>query len=257
MLYIYFREVFTSAARSSWKAANGIAGAAIAGFGLIWPGIWKFTSRVDWWADATDWIGSFLIYAGIAWIIIFVVHLVFLAPFQLWRVENDRSVALAENGQPSNDRAQKVIEHDRKLAARIREIFPENQKQKLVSDLINEHAYLDVQGNRLGDAVNFLNAAETHFLDDVLENCAKALADAGTELLQFLGLKFFIYPREQRQSPIRYVMQPNWNIDREGSGSEEQMEKYDALTTDLDRKVAEMSARYDQLIKSFHAQLFE
>jgi hypothetical protein len=255
MLEAYLKESLTIAARSSWRAANGLFGAAIAGAALIWPGVQQFILRADWWTDAANWLCSFATYAVVAWIILFILQLIFVAPFQLWRNERSKNATVKADSQLNDTRRQGMIEHDRKLSARIREIFPEPQKQKLTSDLLNAHLYWDSQSNCLGEAINFLDSAETHFLDEVLRQRAKQFADAGAELLKFMAYKFFVYPKERLDRPLMFAMQPSLNIDREGDGSVEQQDKYDALTDELDANVNRMSAAYDELIRAFHKQL--
>jgi hypothetical protein len=70
-----------------------------------------------------------------------------------------------------------------------------------------------------------------------------------------MAYKFFIYPKDRNERPLMFAMQPSWNLDREGNGSAEQQEKYDALTAELDAFVEKMSDAYDALIKAFHERL--
>jgi TRAP-type C4-dicarboxylate transport system permease small subunit len=109
MLKTYLRECLIRAARSSWKAANGLAGAAIAGVALIWPGIQKFGSRTEWWTDATNWLGSFVIYAGIAWAILFALQFIFVAPFTLWRDERNKNAALTADQSANSSNREEVM----------------------------------------------------------------------------------------------------------------------------------------------------
>ena len=55
---------------------------------------------------------------------------------------------------------------------------------------------------------------------------------------------------------MKFAMQPNLNMDREGSGSPEQIRKYDQLAEQMDSRVTAMSDTYDELIRAFHTQLF-
>lgn len=192
MLKTYLRENLIISARSSWRAANGLSGAAIAGFALIWPGVQNFTSRTDLWANAANWFGSFAIYAAIAWTILFILQFIFVAPFQLWRDERSRNENSTIEDQTKMDRSREIVEHDKRLAARVRELFPEAQKQKLASDIWNQHAYWNTQGNMLIELTHFLSSAEAYFLDDILQARAKDLAGAGGQLLEFLAYKFFV-----------------------------------------------------------------
>jgi hypothetical protein len=88
-----------------------------------------------------------------------------------------------------------------------------------------------------------------------LRDRVKDFTEASAKLLHFMAYKFFVFPSEQRESPLRFAMQPNWNVDREGNWSAEQEEKYTALTEELETHVEQMSETYDELIKAFHTQL--
>lgn len=255
MIRPYVRGILSIALQSSWRAANGLWGAAVAGAALIWPGILKFASAKVWWAEAVNWLGSFIVYATIAWAFLFTFQFIFLAPYQLWIREHGRNTQSEANDRIQVRRRREVIKHDKKLAAQVRKLFPETQKQKLASDLWNQHAYWSTQSNLLSDAVHFLSSAEAYFLEETLRERAKVFTEASANLLHFTAYKFFVFPNEQRVSPLMFAMQPNWNVDREGNGSAEQEEKYSALTGQLEAHVGRMSESYDELIKAFHTQL--
>ena len=139
----------------------------------------------------------------------------------------------------------------------MREIFPEASEVKLVSDLLNQHAYWDIQGDKLSDALHFLDSVESHFLIEDLRNLANEFVKSGAELLDFMGLKFFVYPRGRTERPLYFAMQPSWNLDREGNGSDEQVRKYDSLTRELESHVGKFSRAYEELIRAFHRALLE
>lgn len=230
MFRSYFQEIFVVALRSSWKAANGIEGAALAGAAMIWTGVLSIIPGAGSWVQAANWFLSFVLYAIIAWAILFVFRLTFVAPFQLWKREHIENIKITTDADAGNQRRQQIIEHDKKTATQFRNIIPEPGKRRLTSALLNQHSYSNRESEMLANAVDFLDTVEAHFLDEKLQKCAKDLANSGAKLLEFMGLKFFIYPREQRERPFTFAMQPNWNLDREGSESEEQIRKYDALT---------------------------
>lgn len=237
MLKEYLRSIFGIASHSSWKAANGIAGAALAGFAMIWPGVVPFVPATRFWAQPTNWFFSFIMYAVIAWIVLLVFQLIFLAPYQLLKRERLNRANAERKTAIEVSHNRQIIEHDAKLASKLRRILPEPRMQKLTSNLLNEHAYRDTENRTLGDAITFLDSAEAHFLIENLQKGVKEFADAGADLLRFMGLKFFVYPSEQREPPLRFAMQPNWNLDREGDGSDEQIRKYDTLTDELTANV--------------------
>jgi len=252
----YFHENLNTALKDSWRGANGLAGAGIAGVGLIWPGLQKIISAPVWWAEASNWLISFIIYAIAAWLFLLLFQFIFISPYKIWQHAHEKTeFTVAE--QIKAQRAHQVVEHDKQIAAKFREIFPENQKQKLLSDLLNQHAYWDKQAGLLNDAGSFLAATETYFLNETLREKSALLVVATDKLLEFMGLKFFVYPRDQRTSPTMFAMQPNLNIDREGNGTPEQYEKYDKLTEELDSRANEVSDAYNNLIRSFHIELLQ
>jgi hypothetical protein len=250
----YIRQIWVIALRTSWTAANGLPGAGLGGVALIWPGVQNFFSTKSHLAIALNWLLSFIIYAIVAWIVLFLFQLVISAPYQLWKRErNERPNDQASD--PARDLG--VVEHDRKLAARMREIFPEASEGKLVSDLLGQHAYWDTQGDKLNDAIYFLGSVEAHFLIDELRNLADEFVKSGADLLEFMGLKFFVYPKGRIERPLYFAMQPSWNLDREGNGSDEQVRKYDLLAREVESHVAEFSRSYEDLIRAFHRALLE
>jgi hypothetical protein len=249
MLKTYLKRTLGFAASASWKAVNGLAGAALAGFALIWPGVFDFAGTRGIVPNAANWLLSFLIYALVAWSILFAFQLIFIAPYRLWRLAEAK--AAKTDAKDTDDQ----LQHDRVLAAKVRELFPESTKRKLESDLVNDHAYWDTQSLAFADLIDFLDSAEAHFLDMEIRDRAKKLADASAKLLEFMGFKFFIYPHEQRDRPMRSAMQPRLNLDREGDGSDEQIRKYDELTDQLSELTKEMSGAYNDLIRAFHERL--
>lgn len=243
----YLAGIFKLALHSSWQAVNGLEGGLFAALATFWFGSLTIIHTPGSWVPTANLTLTFILYAAAAWIVLFLLRCIFFAPFQLWRRSR-----VVDAGQT---RRAREIEHDKKLAMRFREIFPEESKRRLTSDLHNQHAYSDRESHMLAEMVVFLEAAETHFLNENLRDLAKELVESGEALLSYMGLKFFVYPDHQTNSPLRFAMQPNWNMDREGNGSPEQIRKYDALTKELERLVWNMSGAYDSLIKSFHTVL--
>jgi hypothetical protein len=255
LLRSYLQGIFVIALRSSWRAANGLGGGALGGVAMIWPGRLEIISVAGLWSQGANWLLSFVLYAIIAWIALFVFNLAFVAPFQLWKVERAQNALQAAKASDRSGREQQIIEHDKKLASQFRSIFPEVQKQKLTADLLAQHAYWSTQGNSLAEVIRFLDSADAHFLNIELQKHVKHFADMSAELLRFMAYKFFVYPKEQTKEPLMFAMQPGLNVDREGDGSLEQDTKYTELESKLDGHVQKMSDSYDELIRAFHVHL--
>jgi hypothetical protein len=83
------------------------------------------------------------------------------------------------------------------------------------------------------------------FIDADLSAKLRALLASIDALLLFLGTHFFVFPRGQQTDDLRLCMQPNLNIDREGTGEPESMAKYDRLQSDLDDSATAVKSAYD------------
>jgi hypothetical protein len=110
MYKAYVRELFRKAAGASWRAANGLMGGALAGVALVWPGVLSIFSNAKWWTQAANWLLSFVLYALVAWLALFLLHLMFIAPYLCWK-------SLAEKARTPDDgaRRREVVDHDKKL----------------------------------------------------------------------------------------------------------------------------------------------
>ena len=92
----YFRELIRLAWKSSWAAANGIEGAALAGFATAWFGPLTIIPGKGILA-ALNWLLSYLLYVIPALVLIFVIRVIFIAPFQLWKSRADFSDVIRAN----------------------------------------------------------------------------------------------------------------------------------------------------------------
>jgi hypothetical protein len=59
MLAKYFWNLVLLAWVSSWRAANGLEGAVLAGILMVWPGVLTFVSGDTRWDKASNWAISF------------------------------------------------------------------------------------------------------------------------------------------------------------------------------------------------------
>jgi hypothetical protein len=91
MLAKYFWNLVLLAWVSSWRAANGLEGAVLAGILMVWPGVLTFVSGDTRWDKASNWAISFLLYAAIAWSALFILRFLLIAPYQLWKNESKKA----------------------------------------------------------------------------------------------------------------------------------------------------------------------
>jgi hypothetical protein len=152
-------------------------------------------------------------------------------------------------------RALQIVTHDLNLANQFRKILSDDKKDSFIHRIEANHACMNTDVNQIEDSVQFLSKPETYFLDESLRKKSTEYVTATNKLLNFISLKFFVYPREAIGEKYQFAMQPSLNIDREGEGREGDFEKYDALTDDLYELTKKVSEKYDELIKLFHEKL--
>lgn len=151
---------------------------------------------------------------------------------------------------------EKQAAHDSEIANEFRKRFSENQKDNLFGRLYNEHACFTDQIRALGDVARLMQSADMHFLDLVINNLTNEFVAKSFELIGFINIRFFVFPRHEIAGRTQLAMQPSWNIDREGSGDPEDMRKYDDLAKELYNFLESWELSYNDLIHSFHERLY-
>jgi hypothetical protein len=87
----YIQGLIEESIRSSWVAANGLFGAALAGAAMIWPGVLPLVSTDL--TSVSNWILSFAIYSIGSWIVLFMASLILIAPYRSWQKATQRGNA--------------------------------------------------------------------------------------------------------------------------------------------------------------------
>jgi hypothetical protein len=77
----YLWHLLVLAAQSSWKAVNGLEGAALAGAAALWFGQIELLPRSYASAKVGNWLLTFALYAVLAWIVLFLLRLIFSAAY--------------------------------------------------------------------------------------------------------------------------------------------------------------------------------
>jgi hypothetical protein len=93
MLKTYFLLLSKSACKSSWTAANGIEGAAIVGVITMWRGNISIISGSGPSIEAVNWALSFILYAAASFVLLFLIRIIFVSPFLIWKVEREARIA--------------------------------------------------------------------------------------------------------------------------------------------------------------------
>src|ERR1700724_3341781 len=80
MLYMSFaRSCAELALAPAWVMANGLFGALLGGFFMIWRGIISFSDN-----HILNWVCSFALYAAVSWVILVILQMIFVSQYRLW-----------------------------------------------------------------------------------------------------------------------------------------------------------------------------
>jgi hypothetical protein len=89
MLYISFlKRCAQLALVPAWIGTNGIFGALIGGFLMIWRGSISFFQN----APNVNWVCSFALYAAISWGVLFILQMIFISPYCTWKEERESRI---------------------------------------------------------------------------------------------------------------------------------------------------------------------
>jgi hypothetical protein len=124
-------------------------------------------------------------------------------------------------------------QHDQAIFQKASELLNDQQIESFVQSLQDDHSYYMSESGRIESFVRFLATTSNHFLRPPIAEAACRFLQAWGELNHFISYKFFVFPKNQKEPPLRLCMTPGLNMDREGSGSPDQVAKYDKLTEEL------------------------
>jgi hypothetical protein len=136
--------------------------------------------------------------------------------------------------------------HDERIFRRADDLLPESSLREFLNGLQSDDSYHASGAQQLHAFRSALVETGSQFIESNL--CAKARAFIASldALLLFLARHFFVYPQQQQTTDdLRLCMHPNLNIDRNGSGTNESMARYDQLQSELDDAAGAVRAAYD------------
>lgn len=145
------------------------------------------------------------------------------------------------------ERASLEIKHDRAIFSKADSEMTEQQLDWFLDILETDHSYRSIAVTRLDRFCRVLAATENTFLQKILGERANDFLATANKLREFISYKFYVFPSKQSGEDFRFCMVPALNCDREGDGSPEQMQKYDALTDELLELTKQLREIYVQL----------
>jgi len=171
---------------------------------------------------------------------------------QVSRLEAELSAA----HEREREREAAVVDHDINMFSRADEILPERELVAFLDDLQTNDAYSGSSMRAVDRFRYFFDATSNHYLSSSLVDVTKQLLEALAKLSSFVALHFFVYPEpSSANEDWRFAMHPTLNIDREGSGTSEEMARYDAFQKQLDELCSYTRAMYKAYRKSIKVVL--
>ncbi|MBU1298322.1 MAG: hypothetical protein KKE83_02045 [Proteobacteria bacterium] len=125
-----------------------------------------------------------------------------------------------------------------------------------LSWLLDDHSYTFNKCRKVENFCRFLAKTENQFLISQFKKPTLSFLDSAQKLIDYISLKFFVYPSMQTQEDTKFCMQPCWNIDRDGSGSTEESKNYDRLTKELEKLIIDIQKDYIELRNNIKMQIF-
>lgn len=144
-------------------------------------------------------------------------------------------------------RKEQEANHDLDIFRKARLILNDEQIEYFVETLQCDHAYYMDQASRIDKFTRYLASTSNQFLTPSIQKATGRFLVAWSEAGSFLSCKFFVFPNHQTEPPFRLCMTPGLNMDREGSGSPDQVKKYDGLTSELEQLTDKLIAEYRAL----------
>jgi len=136
------------------------------------------------------------------------------------------------------------LEHDRRMFEGLSNHLDESGLDDILYVLRTQHAYWSAQSTALMSGAHYLTAPASQFLSPVLKELGNSLADSLQKLSSFIAFNFYAYgPRGE--DGYRFCLQPSLNADlAEDYPSDEQQDRYDKFSTELEDLADEVEAAY-------------
>lgn len=149
------------------------------------------------------------------------------------------------------DQRERFESNDRRIYEGFRVIMDERWLRDFLYTLDSDHSYMADDSRTILQAQRYLALTECQFLNDRIEKSAKDLAWSLGKLYDFVVLRFFVYPHDQaNMDNYRYCMQPNANMDRDGSGTREENQLYGQLTEELNKLQDDLTTAFEKFVRA-------
>jgi hypothetical protein len=131
-------------------------------------------------------------------------------------------------------RKEKERNHDLAIFREARLILNDQQIEDFVDTLQCDHSYYTDKYGQIETFARFMTSTSNRFMTPSAAIAMERFLAAWNKAESFLIYKFFVFPNNQTEPSFQFCMTPGLNMDRDGDGSTEQVERYNDLTSELD-----------------------
>ena len=167
-------------------------------------------------------------------------------------VEGSQSASASASAGSNSSREQAVIEHDRMQFSKTVSVLGESMLLDVLRRLGGDHSYLRGHMRQVREYAHVLNLPENEYLTPEIAREAASLASALNDMLAFVALNFFVFPKAARGDDTQSCLQPELNDDR-ASGrvpTNSDRARYDELSTTLNEKIQSVQESYSEYRRS-------
>jgi len=155
-----------------------------------------------------------------------------------WKRERIASLVLS---------SQDALDHDRKVLADLEGLLPQESLESFLDSLIGDNSYRASARRKVQEFTDSMSLERNQFMNRRLNEAASNLHSTLFALIEFLAYHFFTHPKVQAPGEdFRYCLYPEHNIDRGGSGTEEESDFYEKHRTQLVELGRKTEANYKE-----------
>jgi len=136
-------------------------------------------------------------------------------------------------------------EHDRSIFQRADAIMSEDDLKRMLEQLDIDHSYLQSQRRKMTDFISFFEHVGNWYIRGNMAKSTKKLIKSLERFMEFKSAHFFISNQSRSDDPY-LVLEPALNIDREGTGSPDETQRYGQYVRVLEDIVDDIRAAYKE-----------
>ena len=156
---------------------------------------------------------------------------------------------------PKERKADEIRRHDEEVFQMSDSILTEESLNYFLDNLHSDNSYLSSSGTKIIDFCDFFAFVKNEFIETTVSDLQVRFVNELILLKTFIATHFFYYPDKQHSEDSQYCLYPNLNVDRQGDGTEESMNRYLKFQIQLSRQLEDVSSAYKEYRRAIKTYL--